>query len=495
MAKARSIGSIYAELTVRDKMSKALKGANAALASMSKASATFVAVGGAALGAAMAYNTKKTLEMAGTLDDVAANTGLAVSSVMKLRKAYELGGISADGMGKDVMKMQKAIGTAAAGGKDPFAKLGLSARELMDMNPEDAFNAIGASIMAVENRAARTTAAMEIFGKSGGNLINVFGQMEDASKFLGRMPEVMNRFAGSMARADDLINELPQKSTQFFTGFTAGVIGELLPALEMVDEFDFTTVGENLGKSLAHGVEILKSGDAWEVFKLHGDKVLSTIQASPGINALAAAINTALDPMVWEIFKTHGEIALLGLQKSPAMNALAAAINATLDFGLASENPGGQTSWATFFDKYADAGQAANDEIIEGLYQRLADLPTFAERFAGFMEAGTEAAAENVDDIQRRIDEINNRTAAQVEADRQAAAKANPGASAAAAASSRSPLSGGGNAESLVNEYARRGLSLDTNARDNPMAKTSQTVEAIFKLLARNFRVTREPVF
>jgi hypothetical protein len=491
MAKARSIGSIYAELTVRDKMSKALKGANAALASMSKASATFVAVGGAALGAAMAYNTKKTLEMAGTLDDVAANTGLAVSSVMKLRKAYELGGISADGMGKDVMKMQKAIGTAASGGKDPFEKLGLSARDLMDMNPEDAFNAIGASIMAIENRAARTTAAMEIFGKSGGNLINVFGQMEDASKFLGRMPEVMNRFAGSMARADDLINELPQKSTQFFTGFTAGVIGELLPALEMVDEFDFTTVGENLGKSLATGVELLRSGDSWELFQLHGEKALMSLQLSAN-----SFFDTLNDPENFEgmfrgIQSAIAENAAQGGMPGQIVNGWAAAINAVFDKSSLTDGEGFGAFWENF-DKYAQAGITDAEDLRDAL----AEIPTFAERFATAMENGASGMMPEIDEVQRRIDEINNRTAAQIERNREEAAKAEAESTAPTSAA-RNPLSGGGSAESLVNEYARRGLSLDTNGGGNKseIKSISEDVRTMLNLFLRNFRVTREPVF
>jgi hypothetical protein len=57
-----------------------------------------------------------------------------------------------------------------------------------------------------------------------------------------------------MAHADDLINELPAKSTQFFTGFTAGIIGQVIPALETLNDYEFTAIGKSLGDSLAKGV-------------------------------------------------------------------------------------------------------------------------------------------------------------------------------------------------------------------------------------------------
>jgi hypothetical protein len=255
MARSSSIGGIFAELTLRDqKFATGMKGAGQKLKAFGAASMKYGAMAGAAITAGLAVGVKATLEHAGALDDASVNTGIAIDDMMLLRKSYELGGVAINGVAKDIGKMQKALVTASQGGLDPFESIGLSVSELMAEDPAKQFSRIGAAIMRISNPAERTAKAMEIFGRSGGSLINVFGQVEGATRFLGDMPGVMKEFAAEMAHADDLVNELPAKSTQFFTGFTAGIITQVIPALETMNDFEFTKLGKSLGDSLAKAV-------------------------------------------------------------------------------------------------------------------------------------------------------------------------------------------------------------------------------------------------
>ena len=93
---------------------------------------------------------------------------------------------------------------------------------------------------------------MDVFGRSGGELLTVFkgSSLADVNASLGRMPELMQRFSAEMERADTIMGRLPNKSDQFFTGFTAGIINQILPGLEKVNDTDFTDLGENLGLEL-----------------------------------------------------------------------------------------------------------------------------------------------------------------------------------------------------------------------------------------------------
>ncbi|RYD46591.1 MAG: hypothetical protein EOP83_29405 [Verrucomicrobiaceae bacterium] len=138
MAKSRSIGGIYAELSLRDGKFKAgMKAASVAIGRFAKASAKYSAIGGglatAAGTAALARGTLKTLDQVDALGDLSAQTGVAVADMMKLQRAYADGGRAADAAGKDIGKMQKTIYTAASGGKDPFASIGLNAAELLKL--------------------------------------------------------------------------------------------------------------------------------------------------------------------------------------------------------------------------------------------------------------------------------------------------------------------------------------------------------------------------
>ena len=256
MAKSRSIGGIYASLSLRDKGFKSgLKSAGASLKKFGMMAGAAAAAGVAAGAAALTAGTLRTLDHADALGDLAAQTGVAVGDMMKLQQAYKEGGRAAEMTGKDIGKMQKSIVGAASGGEDPFAALGLSAEKLLRMDPAQQFSEIGAAIMRMSNPAERTAKAMEIFGKGGMGLTTVFEGIPAATIALGRMPEVAQEFASRMGEANDLIGNLPLKSDQFFMGFTAGIVDSILPGLNSINEFDFTTLGQNFGNALTSAIK------------------------------------------------------------------------------------------------------------------------------------------------------------------------------------------------------------------------------------------------
>ena len=257
MAKSRSIGGIYASLSLRDQGFKSgLKNAQKALGQFGKAAMVGAGAGAVAGGTALAAGTKRTLSMVDDLNDVSNQTGIAVDDMMKLQQAYKMGGRAAEMTGKDIGKMQKSIVQANVdGGQNPFESLGIDAQELIRLDPADQFKQIGEAIMKISNPAERTAKAMEIFGKGGMGLTTVFDGLDDATVSLGKMPEIAAEFADRMGEANDLIGNLPLKSDQFFMGFTAGIVDMILPGLNDINEFDWTMVGKRLGDSLTSAVK------------------------------------------------------------------------------------------------------------------------------------------------------------------------------------------------------------------------------------------------
>ena len=308
MAKSRKIGGIYAELTLKDtKFQKGLKAAAAKVNKFGIRMAKAGAVAAGAMAAGLTAGTKKMITMGAELDHMSTQTGVAVSSLIKIGQAYKDNGKAADTAGKDINKMQRAIYEASqdpGGSMDYFAQIGLSAEELMGMNPEQQFFAIGNALLKIQNQTEQTAVAMDIFGRSGAEVLKVFKgtTLDDVNASLGRMPEIMDQFSGAMERVDTLMGRLPNKSDQFFAGFTSGIVGQILPGLESINDKDFTTLGESLGDAVGEGMQLLTDGSIWEIFALHAEKAFYQIRNSDAINGFFAHV-TALSANIGDVLK------------------------------------------------------------------------------------------------------------------------------------------------------------------------------------------------
>jgi len=293
---SKSIGSIFASLSLKDvSFAKGLKKANVALGNFGTQALKYGGVAAAAVGAGMIAGTKGAISMGGELADLSAQTGVAVSDLMKIQQAYKDNGKEAGSAGKDINKMQKAIFDASkdmGGESDPFAAIGLSVEKLVGMNPTEQFFAIGGAIKAIEDPVRQTAMAMKIFGKSGGGLLTVFkgSSLDDVNSALGKMPQVMEQFSNQLDRADDLLGRLPNKSDQFFTGFTAGIIDKVLPALEGINKTDFTDlglkIGESLGANISSVMSLIGSGKWWDLLLLEAELAFSKMLQLPVVKQL-----------------------------------------------------------------------------------------------------------------------------------------------------------------------------------------------------------------
>ena len=93
-------------------------------------------------------------------------------------------GVGADRVSQSIALMQRQLAEAATSGSGPAAdavsRLGLSIEELMAMAPDEQFRLLAERIAAVEDPAIRTGIAMDIFGRSGNDLVTLF---KDAGAF------------------------------------------------------------------------------------------------------------------------------------------------------------------------------------------------------------------------------------------------------------------------------------------------------------------------
>jgi hypothetical protein len=129
-----------------------------------------------------------------TSSDLAARTNISVRNLVVMRQAFQDAGVGADRVSQSIALMQRQLAEAATSGSGPAAdavsRLGLSIEELMALAPDEQFRLLAKQIASVEDPAIRTGIAMDIFGRSGNDLVTLFkdaGAFEMAEKRLGAL--------------------------------------------------------------------------------------------------------------------------------------------------------------------------------------------------------------------------------------------------------------------------------------------------------------------
>lgn len=133
-------------------------------------------IAGAAAAAALglAAMTKAAIDNIGAINDAAKATGLHVAALQAMQQVAGEAGVETDGLTKSIIKMQDTIANAAKGSKaqaDALGQIGLSVAYLAELSPDEQFAQIAEAINAIEDPASRAAAAIDVFGRSGADLI------------------------------------------------------------------------------------------------------------------------------------------------------------------------------------------------------------------------------------------------------------------------------------------------------------------------------------
>ncbi len=177
-AKGIRAGRAYVELGTDDsRFTAGLKSAQAKLRSWGMGlakiggviSAAGAAITGPLMGAVWAASNA-----GDELTKMADRTGASVEALSELQHAASQSDVEFDALGKSMHKMQRNLVEADQGNKaaaESFSRLGVSVDELRQLTPDQQFEVLADRIAAIEDPAGRTAAAMEVFGKSGADLM------------------------------------------------------------------------------------------------------------------------------------------------------------------------------------------------------------------------------------------------------------------------------------------------------------------------------------
>jgi hypothetical protein len=198
-------------LKAKDEASKTIAGFNGSLADTAKA--------GAALGAGFTVSQKiiegfinVALDAARAIGKLAAEaeqisnkaliSGFSTDSVQGLQRLAKGAGVAGDAVFSAISKMQRA----AVDGKVGFEKLGMGAQEFLRLTPEAQLKAIADKIMAFPTAAQRAAAAMDLFGRSGAELLPVLEQVAKGTtaSVVGMSSDQIE----ALKKVDDSLDEL-----------------------------------------------------------------------------------------------------------------------------------------------------------------------------------------------------------------------------------------------------------------------------------------------
>ena len=256
-ATMRRAGGLAA--TTGAKIGKSLGGATKAMGGLAlsagRVAASLAAAGTAAAGAGFIAGIKNAADLGGKLADLSARTGIAAGDLAKLGRAFEDNGVSADKIGGVINKLQKTITDFGNGSKTatkPFETLGIKFEDIVKLDPAAQFELIQSKIAAIQSPAERAAVAMQLFGKSGGELLTLFADGQafaNAGAFLGTQAEILNRSSGVFDSISDKMARIPAKLQGFFVGFLEPIAGSVDEALTKFDNFDFAALGLRIGSA------------------------------------------------------------------------------------------------------------------------------------------------------------------------------------------------------------------------------------------------------
>lgn len=208
------------------KTGDAIKGMAAPLSQVNGLLSTFGV--GLSVGAVVAFG-KSILDLADNVTKVADRTGLATDDVQRLQYIAEQSGNSIDDLAGSVNKLQLRLADGKA--QKGIENLGLNFKEIRNASPYDALAAVADAIGKIENPTLRAQRAVEVFGKSGTEilptLIADFKELGDAAPVMSEETVAALDSAGdAIAKFGSTLKVWAAESYNYARGFFDKLVAE-----------------------------------------------------------------------------------------------------------------------------------------------------------------------------------------------------------------------------------------------------------------------------
>jgi len=200
---------------------------------------------------------------------LAARLGMTYGELAGLSLAGDLAGVSMETIGAAVTKADVAFVRAAEGSKtaaDAFASIGLSIDNLQGMTAAERFDAIVDAIAALPTEAQRAEAAVQLFGRSGAQLLPLFA---GGAEGIAAARAEAERFGLSLSNMQgqnvEAMNDAFTRAQQAVAGVVQQVVAYLAPAIDsvttafsdMIGNVGGATIGQTIGEGILQGARFL----------------------------------------------------------------------------------------------------------------------------------------------------------------------------------------------------------------------------------------------
>ena len=205
-------------------------------AQVAKRWALGVAGAATAVVGAMAAMTRASLSNIDATTKQARAVGLTTSAMQAMTMVAGEAGVGANQLTNILSTMQRQMvdlerGSATA--TRTFESLGLSLRDLQNLEPDKQFELIASRLNAIQDPALRTATAMEVFGKAGRDAINM---LEGYSDNIKNAEEFQRRFGVAVSETDaaqiERANDAVARLGIAFSGLGNTLAVVAAPALE-----------------------------------------------------------------------------------------------------------------------------------------------------------------------------------------------------------------------------------------------------------------------
>lgn len=227
------------------------------------------AIGITAVVAGFTSMVKGAIQAADALDNMAEKTGATVEALSVLQAVAKKEDIAPEQLEKGLVKFAKALDELQGGSKEAveaFQRVGLSAKDFQGLDTGTAFAKVADSMGKLKDSSGKTSVAIQLFGKSGADLIPVLNRLSDEGfeSLRQKMEEtgalIDSDFANAAERMGLALNSLQNQAKKTATQFAAGFAPEIALALEEVNKAvsikganGFKTLGKVVG-DVAKGI-------------------------------------------------------------------------------------------------------------------------------------------------------------------------------------------------------------------------------------------------
>ena len=175
---------------------------------------------------------KGAIDTADNLNDLSIRTGVAVESLSRFGAAAEDSGSTIDEVGKAMGRLARGIVDPASATSEALGKIGVATRDARGniLSLDEIMLGVADKFAKMPDGAEKTALAMDLFGKSGANLIPMLNQGRDA------LSQYAATIDTEMAQAADQFNDSLNNIARSIAGPFNEAVTALLPLITSIAE-------------------------------------------------------------------------------------------------------------------------------------------------------------------------------------------------------------------------------------------------------------------